>query len=48
MVPTLVAGLRIDPAVLLRKYILPAPIPVGVRILAGQSVRQLYPSVAVG
>lgn len=45
---SLVAGPRIYAPTLLRKHELPAPLPMGLGILAGQGVRQLHPAVAFG
>jgi len=48
VVPALLAGPRVHPAMLLWKHGLPAPLAICIWILAGQGVRQLHAAVAVG
>ena len=48
VVSSLLAGLRVRPAMLLREHELPTPLPVGVGILAGQGVRSFDAAVPMG
>ncbi len=45
---SLLARALIHPTIFLGKHRLPTPVPVGIRVLAGQSLRQFHSTVAVG
>lgn len=48
VVSALLAGFGVAPTAFLRKHELPTPLAVRVRILAGQGVRKLPPTVPIG